>query len=95
MEAEIDSALAVWEALKPQVETLINQKTAACLRSKKMNISTAPSNGIIGVSEAYGTEIKIPHSTALSGAAIGSSVRVVWMDNDFSTAVALWPGSVV
>lgn len=87
--------IAVLEALKPHIKAIAAEQTASCVRSKKMDVTAAPNGSVIGVQEAFGSEIQIPYSSALSGAAVGSSVRVVWFDNDMSTAVALYPGKVV
>lgn len=84
-------------ALTPSIEEIINRKTKSCIRSKKMQVTTAynAATRLIGVAEAFGSEILIPCATTLTGANVGSSVRVVWFSDDMSTAVALWPGSVV
>lgn len=90
-------AQKIVDALRPSIEAMIKQSTASCIRSKKMQVTTAynSSTKLIGVKEAFGNEIFIPCSSTLSSVTVGKSVRVVWYNDDMSTAVALWKGSVV
>ncbi|MEG1758381.1 MAG: hypothetical protein RR235_08005 [Oscillospiraceae bacterium] len=85
-----------YESLRPMLKASIKEQTKDCIRSKKLNVTTAPSGGLIGLTEPFGSkEIFIPYSSALQSVAAGASVRVVWFGNDMSTAVALWTGNVV
>lgn len=95
--AQNTEAQKIVEALRPSIEAMIDRRVSSCIRSKKMQVSTAynSTTKLIGVTEAFGTEILIPCSTAITSAAVGKPVRVVWFNDDFSTAVALWPGTVV
>lgn len=86
----------IWRALEPKVNAAIDQRAKNVIRSRRMNVTTAAANGVLGVTEPFGAaEIFVPYSTALASVAVGSSVRVVWFDGNMSTAVALWTGSVV
>ena len=72
-------ALAIAEALKPMVMSWIKSATRDCVRRRKMTVTTAPSGGQIGVTEAYGEEILIPYVSTLANVTVGTSVWVEWV----------------
>lgn len=72
-------ARAIAQALKPMVMSWINEAMKPCVKRKKMTVTTAPSGGVIGVTEPYGQEIFIPYVAGLSSAAVGTSVWVEWV----------------
>lgn len=87
-------ALKIWNALKPMIDAEIDSRMGACVRRKKMQVTTAYSNGKIGVSEPYGEEITLPCRTAAQSSPVGSGVWVEYTQN-LSTGVVVAPGDGV
>lgn len=88
-----DEALKIWNALKPMIDREIEAKTRSCVRAKKMTVTTAPEDGVIGVTETYGDEIFIPYSSEISSAQAGDAVWVWWFCNNASAMIALSMGN--
>lgn len=87
---DTNEALKIWSALKPMIDAEIAEKTTSCVRSKKMNVVSAPSGTTIGVCEPFDTKIyHIPYSSAVSGAKVGDTVWVQWYFNNASTMIAM------
>ena len=66
----------------------IEEKTKSCVRSRKMTVTSEPSNGFVGVSEPFGLETQIPYNAALADLAVGDAVWVNWYFNNASTMIA-------
>ena len=91
--SDTDEALKIWNALKPMVDRQIEAKTRSCVRAKKMTVTTAPDEDVIGVTEPYGEEIFIPYSSEISNAQAGDAVWVWYFCNNASTMIALSMGN--
>ena len=72
-------AQAIAEALRPMVMSWINENTKNCVRRRKMTVTTAPNGSVIGVTEAYSSEIFIPYASSLANVSVGTSVWVEWV----------------
>lgn len=88
-----DEALKIWNALKPMIDREIKAKTDSCVRAKKMLVTTAPNETVIGVTEPYGTEIFVPYSSEIATSQVGDTVWVWYFYNNASTMIALTFGS--
>lgn len=87
---DTNEALKIWDALKPMVDREIKEKTASCIRSKKMTVTSAPNGTTIGVCEPFDTvTYRIPYSSAVSGAKVGDAVWVQWYFDNASTMIAM------
>lgn len=71
-------ALEFWNAIKGKIRQLISELTQNCLRIDRYDVSTAPSNGKIGVKQPFGTEIFIPYNKSAENAQVGDTVYVIW-----------------
>lgn len=90
---DTNEALKIWEALKPMVDREIKEKTASCIRSKKMTVTSAPNGSTIGVCEPFDTvSYNIPYSSAVKGASVGDAVWVQWYFDNASTMIAVCYG---
>lgn len=87
-------AVKIMRALQPLIKKCIDEQCRSCVRAKKMTCTTAPTNGMIGVTDAFSIEQTIPASSSLN-VSVGESVWCVWMFNDQSTMTAMWPGGIV
>lgn len=87
--------LMLWEAFKPQVETLIEEKTKNCIRAKKGTVATAPSGGTMGVKFPFDNNTyNLPYSSAVANVEVGSQVWVITpYDNSMTNAVVVNNGS--
>jgi len=90
--SETDEALKIWEALQPMIDHEIEEKTKSCVRSKKMEVTSAPDGSVIGVKEPYGYEVRIPYSSALTDVEVGETVWVWYFFNNASTMIAMTKG---
>lgn len=88
-----EEALKIWNALKPMVNRQIEDKTRSCVRAKKMSVTTAPSGGLVGVTEPFCDEIFVPYSSALSDLKVGDAVWVWYFFNNASTMIVLSRGN--
>ena len=74
--------------IKTKCGQLISEKTQNCLRCERYDVTTAPDGTVIGVTQPYGTtELKIPYTQEVAGAAVGDTVIVFWWGS-LSTAKA-------
>lgn len=90
---DTNEALKIWDALKPMVDREIKERTASCIRSKKMTVISAPNGTTIGVCEPFDTvSYNIPYSSAVNGAQVGDAVWVQWYFDNASTMIAVCYG---
>lgn len=87
-----EEALKIWNALKPMVGRLIDERTRSCVRARKMLVTTAPDGSVIGVKHPYGDEVFIPYSSALGSVSAGDAVWVWIYGNNASTMIAMATG---
>lgn len=89
-------ALKIWEAILPMVDKEIADRTASCVRGKKMIVTEEPDGDVIGVREPFGNTIHIPYISTLSDAQVGDTVWVQWYFNNASTmhAVSFGDGGI-
>lgn len=85
-------ALKVWDALKPMIDKEIERRTRSCVRAKKMVVTAAPTNGLVGVAEPFGNEMMLPYSSTLTGLTVGDAVWVVYYFNNASTMIVMAKG---
>lgn len=83
-----NEAVKIVNSLKPFVKKWFDEWGRSCIRCKKMTVTTAPSDGLIGVTDAFGSEILIPHMSNLSSASVGDSVWCKWMFDNMQTLYA-------
>lgn len=89
-------AVKIAKNLTPIIESITRRMTENCMRSKLYTVSSVPSDGKIGVKDAFDThEMRIPYSSALSEASVGDTVWCIWMGSNQATMVALWSGDIV
>lgn len=86
---DTNEALKIWQALRPMIDKEISERTASCVRAKKMTVSELPNGATIGVREPYGDTIRIPYLSTLAGAKAGDAVWVQWFFNNASTMHAI------
>ena len=68
-----------WASISTKVRGQINADTKNAFRCERYDVTTAPSNGKIGVTLPMGdNEIFIPHSAEVAGASVGDTVLVIW-----------------
>ena len=96
MTSETNEAVAIANALKPTVEQWMDDRERNCVRAKKMTVTAAKdAQGMIEVREAFDSaSYKIPVTYSLGSVQPGDVVWCVWLFNDLSTMVALWPGTL-
>lgn len=88
-------AVKIANALKPMFKTWFDEWARSCVRVKKMTVSTAPSNGIIGVKDAFSnTELLIPCESACASAVAGDTVWCEWYFDNMQTLHAYCMGNV-
>lgn len=89
-----NEALKNWKSLLPMLKPFVRSETKTAVRRKKMNVTTAPNGAVIGVTDPVdNTEISIPYQPACATVLVGQSVWVEWLYDNFSTAIAVAPGS--
>lgn len=74
-------ALDIWNAIKPMIDKEIEIKTKSMVQRRKAKVTTAPSlvTNLIGVTEAFGSEISVPFVSNLISAVVGDYVWVEFM----------------
>lgn len=70
-------ALDIWNALRPMIDKEIERRTMGMVQRRKAKVTTAPANSLIGVTEAFGTEIFVPYVSSMANAQVGD---VVWVE---------------
>lgn len=85
-------AQKIWNALRVMVDQEIDQRTASCVRSRKMTVMSAPNGSTVGVAEPFGQTVNIPYSSALANVKVGDTVWVDWKFDNASTMVAMATG---
>ena len=70
-------ALDIWNAIKPMIDKEIENKTRGMVQRRKAKVTTAPNGSVIGVTEAFGTEIFVPYVSSMANAQVGD---VVWIE---------------
>lgn len=89
-------AVKIAKNLTPIIESVTKRMTDNCMRSKLYMVSSAPSDGKIGVKDAFDDyEMRIPYASSLSDASVGDAVWCIWMGSNQSTMVAMWKGDIV
>lgn len=90
-------ATRIWKMLLPNILGLIEDRTKACLRMKKLTIVTPPNGTTMGVMQPNDdthTIFNIPYLSGLSNAQIGQVVFVVyWYGMTNAIAIALLDNS--
>lgn len=74
---DTNEALKIQSLLTPMIKQIIKNETSNCVKRKIMTITSLPSNNKVGVSEAYGNEIKLPYASTLTFS-IGDNVIIEW-----------------
>lgn len=91
-----NASLLLWEKLKPMVDREIAEKTAGCLRMKKMVITTAynATTKKVGVSEAFGDEMFLPVMSDMTTSLLikGKPVWVLIPFGDLSNSIIMMRG---
>lgn len=87
---DTNEALKIWQALRPMIVKEIGERTASCVRAKKMIVTRANKQGedgevTIKAREPYGDEIEIPSDSRYDGVIPGSPIWVQYYFNDAST----------
>ena len=61
------------------VKTVLAEEMKSVLRAERYDVTTAPANGKIGVTQPFGnTELMLPYSAQVSSAQVGDAVLVLW-----------------
>lgn len=86
-------ASKVWDALRPAIDSEIDQRTRGMVQRRKAKVTTAPSlvTNKIGVTEPYGSEMFIPFVSNLASAVVGDYVWIEFMygaNNSFASMFA-------
>lgn len=97
MAENANSALAVWNALKPKIRQLIKDETRSAVRKKKMTIlSINTANQSVTVYEAANPNVTLTlqyrKESGVGSMSAGQGVMVEWTYDDLSTAVVSGPG---
>lgn len=97
MAENANSALAVWNALKPKIRQLIQDEARSAVRRKKMTIlSIDTANQSVTVYEAANPNVTLTlqyrKESGVGSMSAGQGVMVEWTYDDLSTAVVSGPG---
>lgn len=88
-------AVKIANALKPMFKTWFDEWARSCVRVKKMTVSTAPSNGIVGVKDAFSDkEIFAKYTPSVANAKVGDTVWCRWYFDNMQTLYASDMGNV-
>ena len=91
-----NASLKIWNALEPLIKREIERQTRSCQRMKSMTVSTAynGSSGLVGVKEAFGSEIFLPVMSTMdkSRLVVGASVWVCMPYSSMSNAIVTMMG---
>lgn len=77
MNDNTEEAIKIQKQLIPIIKQVVKNETSNCVRHKIMTISSLPNNNKVGVTEAFGSEIKLPYVSTLTFS-IGNNVIVEW-----------------
>ncbi len=84
-----NEAVKIVKSLKPFWKKWTEEWGRSCVREKKMTVTTAPSGGVIGVTDAFSsTEMFIKYKPDLSNATVGDVVWCKWMFGNMQTLYA-------
>ena len=84
-----NEAVKIVTAIKPFAKKWFDEWGRSCIRCKKMTVTTAPSNNVIGVTDAFSdTEIFIPYMSILEDAEVGDTVWCKWNFDNMQTLYA-------
>lgn len=81
-------AQKIWQALRPMVTAEIERVTGSAVRARKMTVTVAPSDGVVGVAAPFDQTVTIPYSGKLD-LSVGDSVWVYWYADNASTMIAM------
>ena len=91
-----NASLKIWNALEPLIKREIERQTRSCQRMKSMTVSTAynGSSGLVGVKEAFGSEVFLPVMSTMdkSKLIVGASVWVCMPYSSMSNAIVTMMG---
>ena len=91
-----NASLKIWNVLEPLIKREIERQTRSCQRMKSMTVSTAynGSSGLVGVKEAFGSEIFLPVMSTMdkSRLVVGASVWVCMPYSSMSNAIVTMMG---
>lgn len=91
-----NASLKIWNALEPLIKREIERQTRSCQRMKSMTVSTAynGSSGLVGVKEAFGSEVFLPVMSTMdkSKLIVGASVWVCMPYSSMSNAIVMMMG---
>jgi hypothetical protein len=91
-----NASMKIWNALEPLIKREIERQTRSCQRMKSMTVSTAynGSSGLVGVKEAFGSEIFLPVMSTMdkSRLVVGASVWVCMPYSSMSNAIVMMMG---
>jgi len=69
--------------LSRYVEKRVSDKMSDTVRFFRAEVTTAPANGVVGVTKPYDSEVKIPYVSSLAdGLNVGTSVMVLVLGED-------------
>ena len=86
----LSEAQQFWDAIKGKVRQLIRSETENTYRCERYEVTTAPNGTKVGVTLPAGnTEIFLPYSAEVAGAAVGDPVMAVWW-RSMSNAKVCW-----
>ena len=83
-------ALDIWNALRPMIDKEIERRTMGMVQRRKAKVTTAPANSLIGVTEAFGTEIFVPYVSSMENAQVGDVVWVEFMYGATNSFVSMY-----
>lgn len=91
------AVLALWESLRPRIESLIDEKTKNCVRAARATVAASAdtNTGKMGVQFPFDDKIiYLPYSSAVSAATVGSQVWVIIPhDNTLTNGVVVQNGT--
>lgn len=87
---DTNEAMKIWKALRPMIDKEIAERTASCVRAKKLTVTRANETGADGsvklkAKEPYGDEIEIPSDSRYDDVNPGSPIWVQYYFNNAST----------
>jgi hypothetical protein len=83
-------ATAFWNAIKPAIDEEIKKQTKGMVQRRKVKVTTAPANSVIGVTEPFGEEIFLPYVSNLGTAVVGDMVWVEFVYGASNSFVSMF-----